>query len=204
MAVRTRWVDMNDGMNRPSILTQRVHRRVHRWLALISLALSIPAFAFAFSAYLRGGAHYLSGTIAAALIGIIFLGGAICASIAARSARIRGRVNQLPGADVTDVHLWSSARVRCVLAICCLVISVLFFVPAAIVYVEWRLSFGVLESATTPPPLEYFGMSACGVAFISIAIGLLYRQYRSTAWGLLLFLVLAVGFAVFDLFFTRS
>jgi hypothetical protein len=197
-------MDMNGGMSRSSVLTQRVHNRVYRWLALISLALSIPAFAFAFSAFLRGGAHYLSGTIAAALIGIIFLGGAFCSSIAARSARIRSRVNQLPCADVTDVHLWSSAWVRWVLAVCCLVISVLFFVPAAIVYVQWRSSFGVLEFATTPPPLEYFGTSACGVAFISIAIGLLYRQHRITAWGLLLFLVVVIAFVASGLFFTRA
>ena len=195
-------------MNRPSVFTQRVHPLVYRCLALISLALSIPAFLYAVSAYLRGGAYYLEGTISSALIGTIFLGGAFCAFIGAkRSARNRCEINQLPPGDTADAQLWSSARVRWPLAVCCSVISALFLVPAAFVYAEWRFDFdvpdfGVLEFATRPPPLEFFALSACGVAFLSIAIGLVFRQHRKAAWGLLLFLVVAIALVAYGLFFT--
>lgn len=62
-----------------TVSTQRVHPSVLRCLALTSVALAIPAFAFAFSAFSRKGAHYLSGTISAALIGSILLIAAFCA-----------------------------------------------------------------------------------------------------------------------------
>ena len=63
------------------MLNRRVHPFVLRCLALISVALAIPAFAF--SADSRGVAHYLPGTIAAALIESIHLAAAFWASKAA-------------------------------------------------------------------------------------------------------------------------
>ena len=195
-----------------TVFTQRVHPFVLRCLALTSLALAIPAFAFAVSAFFRGGAHYLSATIAAALIGSILLGAAFCACKGAGRKCGRRLVecadpNSSPSAscaesDAADEQLWSAARVRWPLAICCIAIAALFLVPAAIIYAEWRLHFGVFELPTRPPPLlEFSGVSAVGVAFLSIAMGLLYRRHRNAVWGLLLFLVAAVGFVAYGLFF---
>jgi hypothetical protein len=183
---------------RPSLLTQRVHPRVHRWLAWLCFAASIPAFAFAVSACLRGGAHFLSGAISAALIGVIFLGAALCAFCGARSVRGPGGANETSNSDDGNAHLWSSLLTRGALAIGCLVISVLFVVPAAIVYAQWQLESGFFAVPASPPPLEHFGMSTFGMAFLSAAIGLLARQHRIAAGGLLLLLIAIVGYVAYE------
>ncbi|MAG93158.1 MAG: hypothetical protein CMJ48_05350, partial [Planctomycetaceae bacterium] len=174
-----------------------------RCLALTSLALSIPAFALAVSAFQTGGANYILGTVSAALIGTILLGGTLFAYWGSRrSGRNRSELNPRPSPNAADTQLWSSARVCWSLAVCCAVISALFLIPSAITFAEWRFESGALQWPTSPPPLECIVFTAVGFAFLFMAMGMLYRRHRSAVWGFLLFLVLAVSAMAYGLIFS--
>ena len=211
----------NRCLSRPDLLTQRVHPLVFRCLALISLALSIPAFVVAFNIFQRGGAGYLTGTIAATLAGTIFAVAALGAFRGARrSVRDQRKLEQ--PSSIEAASRWSSARARWSLAICCCAFSALFFVPTAITFVEWRSGSGPLGPShpivitfvegrfdarllgppqTRLPPIGCIGGSTVTFAFFAIAVGLIYRRHRYVAWGLLLFLVSAVSFTAYEVFF---
>lgn len=184
-------------MTRPSAFTQRVPPIILRGLALTCVALAIPAFAFAVDAYMRRGAHDLAGTIASAIIGTIFLAAAFCAFRAAGRKRAAHDSAETP--DPGDAECWSPPRVRWPLVIGCFAIAAITLVPAAIVYAQWRLTSGVFAIPKEPPPMECSGFAACGLAFLSMAIGLLSRRHRIIAWGLLLFLASVAGYLVYDL-----
>ena len=72
-----------------SFLARRVHPVVLRCVAVLCVALAVLAIGFAIDAISRRGAHYMSGAIAASLIGAIFV---VAAFLASRAA------NRRPGA----------------------------------------------------------------------------------------------------------
>lgn len=184
-------------MTKPSAFTQRVPPIILRGLALTCVTLAIPAFAFAVDVSMRGGADYLVGTIASAIIGTILLAAAFCAFRAAGRRRAAPDSASTPAPG--DAECWSPPRVRWPLVIGCFAIAAIMLVPAANVYAQWRLTSGVFVIPKEPPPMECSGFAACGLAFLSMAIGLLSRRHRIIAWGLLLFLASVAGYLAYDL-----
>lgn len=98
-----------------------------------------------------------------------------------------------------------AARIRWPLVICCFAITAVHLVPAAIIFAQWRFANGLsVLPSRQPPILECLGLSACGIAFLFMVMGLLYRRHRYAVWGLLLFLFSAFSFVAYELLFRAT